>query len=166
MGKFEIKIGDITSDEILEGKDLVVNATNPYMVSGSGIAGAIFKKAGELELESYTEKHYKTEMKIGEIRITPGFDLKMDIMFVQGPKKWSGDDSYEILKNTYRNMLKEIQKNNYKHVLFPSLGTGVYGFTHEEVGKDLSLMMKAFVQKNDINLTLVLFNEEDKKHYL
>jgi O-acetyl-ADP-ribose deacetylase (regulator of RNase III) len=104
MGKVKIVIGDITSDEILDNHDLIVNPTNPQMVAGAGVSGAIFKKAGVDILEKYTQGHYdinyfsdnyKIEniMTIGDVRITPGFNLNMDIMFVQGPKQWENDNS-------------------------------------------------------------------------
>ena len=47
-------------------------------------------------------------MNIGDVRITPGFNLNMDIMFVQGPKQWEHDNSIELLEKTYNNMLNEI----------------------------------------------------------
>ena len=46
MGKFQIIVGDITSDELLNNHDLIINPTNPQMVAGAGVSGAIFKKAG------------------------------------------------------------------------------------------------------------------------
>lgn len=77
MGKFNILVGDITSDAILKGHDLIINPTNPYMLYGSGVCGAIFDKAGKKELEEYTTSHYNNKMEVGEIRITPGFNLGM-----------------------------------------------------------------------------------------
>lgn len=177
MGTFNILIGDITSDEILKGHDLIVNPTNPQMVAGAGVSGVIFKKAGVDILEKYTQEHYginyfsdnyKEEniMRIGEVRITPGFNLNMDIMFVQGPKKYENDDSIELLKDTYNNLLKEIKDNNYKNVLIPSLGTGDYGFMHEEVGPIVKDLISIFVKENDINIDFVLYEEKDKKYYI
>ena len=177
MGKLRIFIGDITSDEILENHDLIINPTNPAMVAGAGVSGAIFKKAGVDELERYTQEHfninyfsdiYKEEniMKIGEIRITPGFNLNMDIMFVQGPKRWEHDNSIELLKNTYINMLNEILDKGYKNVLMPSLGTGEYRFNHSEVGLIVKEILSNFIKDKDINIDLVLFNEDDEKYYI
>ena len=176
MGKFKIIIGDITSDSILENHDLIINPTNPQMVAGSGVCGAIFKKAGVDMLENYTQDtydihyfsdNYKKEnvMRVGDIRVTPGFNLNMDIMFVQGPKKWEYSNSLELLMHTYTNMLKEISKGNYKNILIPSLGTGVYGFKHEEVGKQVATLLNAYTANNDINIDLVLYDKENLKFY-
>lgn len=81
MGKINILVGDITSDELLKGHDAIVNPTNPRMVCGAGVSGAIFHKVGVDELENYTQSTYNisyfTEdnlMNVGDVRITPGFN--------------------------------------------------------------------------------------------
>ena len=79
MGSFRILVGNITSDEILKGHDLIVNPSNPAMLSGSGVSGAIFKKADVDKLEEYTQKEFNINylskdfnrdnlMKTGDIR--------------------------------------------------------------------------------------------------
>ena len=50
LGSLQILVGDITSNNILEGHDAIVNATNPAMMHGGGVCGAIFDKAGSREL--------------------------------------------------------------------------------------------------------------------
>ena len=104
-------------------------------------------------------------MKIGEVRITPGFDLNMDIMFVQGPKQWEYDNSLELLTNAYKTMLDEIYKKGYKNVLLPSLGTGEYGFEHSVVGKIITSVINEYIQDKDLNIDLVLYDETNKAYY-
>lgn len=174
MGKFRILISDITSAEILKNHDLIINPTNPRMVCGMGISGAIFHAANVEKLENYTQSTYNisyfTEdnlMEVGEVRITPGFDLRMDIMFVQGPKfyDYEYDVAMDKLFKTYKNMLEEIENNNYKNILCPSLGTGHYGFLHEEVGHKIVKLIMDFIKDKDINIDLVLYDESDKVYY-
>lgn len=96
MGKFRIIIGDITSNEILDNYDFIVNPINPQMVIG--VSGAIFKKVGVDIFEKYTQEYfniyyisdnYKKEniMNISDVEITSGFNINMDMMFMQGPKQ-------------------------------------------------------------------------------
>ena len=166
MGKVRILVGNIVSDEILKNHDLIVNPTNPYMIAGGGVSGAIFHKAGIHQLEEYTKEKYQEDyMKIGDVRITPGFNLGMDIMFVQGPKFYEHEEPITLLLNVYKIMLNEIKNKNYKNVLSPSLGTGVYGYKHEEVGKLVYNLLKTFTEINDINIDLVLSGEEIIKYY-
>ena len=172
MGKLRILIGDITSDEMLSNHDAIVNPTNPRMVCGSGVSGAIFHKANVEKLENYTQSKYNISyytndnlMKVGEVRITPGFDLGLDIIFVQGPKKYEYDNSLELLLSTYINLLNEIEKMGYKNILCPSLGTGSYGFNHREIGKDVIKLITDYIKGKDINIDFVLYNENDKIYY-
>ena len=44
--QFQILIGNIVDNAILNGKDIIVNPTNPRMVCGAGVSQVIFKKAG------------------------------------------------------------------------------------------------------------------------
>jgi hypothetical protein len=44
MGKLQILVGDITSDEILEGHDCIVNPTNPRMFVGPVLVELSFIK--------------------------------------------------------------------------------------------------------------------------
>lgn len=176
MGRYRILVGDIVSDEILKNHDLIINPTNPPMVAGGGVSGEIFKKAGVDTLENYTQKYYdinyftdnynpKNIMKIGEIRITPGFGLNMDIMFVQGPKQWEHCNSLELLIDTYKKMLNEAYIKGYNNILLPSIGTGEYGFEHSQIGRDVSSTINEFIQDKELNIDLVLYNETDRIYY-
>ena len=177
MGQLRIIVGDITDDNILNGHDLIINPTNPQMIAGAGVSGAIFKKAGVDKLENYTQRtfdinyfsdNYKQEntMKIGDVRITPGFDMNIDIMFVQGPKQWEHSDSLDLLISTYEKMLEQIYINGYKKTLLPSIGTGDYGFNHSDVGKIVICIIKKYICNKDINIDLVLYNSSDKVFYI
>ena len=165
LGKLQILVGDITSDEILKGHDAIVNATNPAMKHGGGVCGAIFDKAGSTQLSNYIKNNFSTNMVVGEMRITPGFNLEMDIIFAQGPKYYECDNPIDEIKKTYLNLLDTIKNNNYKNVLLPSLGTGIYGYKHEDVGKMVVDTINEYIKDTDINIDLVLYLEKDKKYY-
>ena len=165
LGSLQILVGDITSNNILEGHDAIVNATNPAMMHGGGVCGAIFDKAGSKELTNYIKKNFSTNMVVGEMRITPGFKIGMDIIFAQGPKYYECDFPIEELKKTYLNLLDTIKSNNYKNVLLPSLGTGIYGYKHSDVGKMAVDTLSEYIKDTDINIDLVLYFEKDKKYY-
>ena len=165
LGSLQILVGDITSNNILEGHDAIVNATNPAMMHGGGVCGAIFDKAGSRELTNYIKNNFSTNMVVGEMRITPGFKIGMDIIFAQGPKYYECDFPIEELKKTYLNLLDTIKSNNYKNVLLPSLGTGIYGYKHSDVGKMVVDTLSEYIKDTDINIELVLYFEKDKKYY-
>lgn len=165
LGKLQILVGDITNDDILKDHDAIVNATNPAMMHGGGVCGAIFDKAGSTLLSNYIKNNFSTNMLVGEMRITPGFKIGMDIIFAQGPKYYECDNPIDELKKTYLNLLDTIKNNNYKNVLLPSLGTGIYGFKHGDVGKMVVDTINEYIKDTDINIDLVLYLEKDKKYY-
>ena len=98
LGKLQILVGDITNDDILKDHDAIVNATNPAMMHGGGVCGAIFDKAGSTLLSNYIKNNFSTNMVVGEMRITPGFKIGMDIIFAQGPKYYECDNPIDELK--------------------------------------------------------------------
>lgn len=108
MRNIKIIHSSIVDDKLLDKVDAIVNPTNPYMIYGSGVCGAIFKKAGIKELELYCKENFNTNMSVKEIRITPGFNLGCDIIFAQGPKVYDYKD-YKLaeldLLETYKNIL-------------------------------------------------------------
>lgn len=172
-------VGNIVDDSLLELADAIVNPTNPMMKMGMGVSMAIFQKDGVDELENYTANTFnisyedvsrKNEMKETEIRITPGFNIPCDIIFAQSPNlEYYDSDKYEFahekLMQTYQNILDVSIERNYKTILLPSLGTGHYGFTHEDVAKDVIALLKDYCGKNLINIIFVLFNEDTKIKY-
>ena len=167
MGKLFLLTGDYILNS--KDKDAIVNATNKYMVYGSGICGVIYRNAGR-ELEEYCHDTFKTDMINGEVRITPGFNLNMDILHVLSPKYYEESDPINELMKAYRNLLDEITKHNYKNVLLCSLGTGIYGYKHEDVAKPLILLLNNFCKINDVNLYLnnmyPLYKDVYLKEYL
>ncbi len=157
----------IISDKLLENADVVVNPTNPYMIAGSGVSGLIFKKAGKEALEKYTKENYHIPMKVGEIRVTKGFNIPCDILFVQGPKRYDYNTLEEALDKlvlTYKNLLKFCLEKNYKNILLPSLGTGIYGFRHEDVIGPVLRLLKSDIYKS-LNINYVIYDKEVYDYY-
>ena len=114
MGKLYFTCGDYISNS--KGMDAIVNATNKYMTYGSGICGAIYNASG-FELEEYCKNTYHEYMKNGEVRITSGFKLPMDIIHVLAPKFYEESDPINALMDCYDNLLQEIKIKGYKSTI-------------------------------------------------
>lgn len=151
MGTLYLITGDYITNS--RGMDAVVNSQNKYMISGSGICGAIYIAAGP-KLSEYCQNHYKKNMTIGEVRITPGFDLKADIVHILVPKYYEETNPLDKLIYCYKNLLLSIKAKGYKKILIPSLGTGVYGYKHEEVAGPLIKLLLEFCHHNDVEIYL------------
>ena len=58
----------------------------------------------------------------GDVRITPGFNLPMDIIHVLTPKYYEETAPINSLMDCYNNLLLNIKENGYKKVLISSHG--------------------------------------------
>lgn len=178
MGNLIVLHGNIADDDILKLGDAIVLPTNPMMRCGAGVSGAIFKRAGIDCLEQYTEKAFgisyydmtrKNEMTPTEVRVTPGFALPCDIIFAQGPKAYEYDDFKDaliLLLQTYQNVLRTAIVRGYKSILLPALGTGSYGFSHEDTAENVMNLLKTVLQDTNLTVYFVAYEEESKNIYL
>ena len=164
MGKLNIVSGNIF--DYLDNKDLIVNSNNKYMICGSGVCGAIYKKANKELLEDYCKKNYKEDMKVNEVRFSPGFNLGIDILHIYCPKYYESTSPLLDLLNSYEKIVISAKDKGYKNIISVSIGTGVHGYKHIDIAKDIVSKLNELVNKWNINFTLVLPNEEIKKYYI
>lgn len=177
MGTLHVVVGNIVDDKLLRLVDAVVLPTNPMMRCGAGVSGAIFHRAGVDELESYTERRFgisyfdesrSNEMKPTEVRITPGFALPCNIIFAQGPKAYDYPDidtAVEFLLITYVNIFKTAAEQKWDAILLPALGTGSYGFSHEDTAPHVMRLLTGLTSEYGITAYLVLSDDKVKGHY-
>ena len=164
MGRLNIVSGNIF--DYLDNKDLIVNSANQYMIYGSGVCGAIYKKANKELLEDYCKEHYKDNMKVNEVRFSPGFDLGIDILHIFCPKYYESKDQINELLESYDNIFIKAKEKKYKNIISVSIGTGVHGYKHNNIAKYINERLNYLVNKYDIDFTLVLPNEEIKEFYV
>ena len=166
MAKLNIVSGNIF--DYLDNKDLIVNSANQYMIYGSGVCGAIYKMADKELLEEYCKEHFKDNMKVNEIRFTPGFNIGIDILHIYCPKNYDYKDhnlAIDDLLESYYQIIIKAKTNMYKSIISVSLGTGVHGYKHNDIAKQVIERLSYLVNKYNINFTLVLPNEEIKEIY-
>jgi O-acetyl-ADP-ribose deacetylase len=163
MGKLDIVSGNIFN--YLDNKDLIVNSANKYMMYGSGVCGAIYKLADKDLLEEYCKNNYSEYMKVNEVRITPGFNLGIDILHIYCPISYESKEPLKELLDSYNKIFECASEKGYKNIVSVSIGTGIHGYKHIDIAKDVVIRLKELVNKYDISFTLVLPNEEIKKIY-
>lgn len=164
MGKLFLYSGDYIENS--KNMDAIVNSSNEYMISGSGICGAVYRNAGAVELTNYCKNNFPKRMAPEEVRITPGFNLKMNIIHVLAPKFYQEEKPIEVLKIAYNNMMREILKNNYKNILVCSLGTGIHGYKHEDVANEVISLLQEWCNCLDANIYFNNINPTVKDIYL
>lgn len=163
MRRLNVVCGNIL--DYLDNKDLIINSANKYMICGSGVCGAIYKRANKELLEDYCNSNYKEYMKVNEIRFSPGFELGLDILHICCPKYYESKEPLKDLLESYNNIFFEAKKKGYKSIISVSLGSGINGYKHNDIAKVVISSLKELVNKYDIDFMLVLPSEEIKEMY-
>ena len=154
---FNIIGNDITTLHV----DAIVNAANTSLRKGGGVCGAVFKAAGEKQLQAACDK--LAPIKTGEAVITPGFNLPAKyVIHAAGPvyRDWSEEQSERHLRAAYTNSLKRAVENSCESIAFPLISSGIYGYPKTDALRVAIDAIRDFISENDIDVSLVVFDEE------
>jgi O-acetyl-ADP-ribose deacetylase (regulator of RNase III) len=109
--------------------DGIVNAANTLMRGGGGVDGKIHQAAGP-EMLRALQRLAPRATEVGQVIVTPGFNLLAQHVFhVAGPI-WRGGDSgeAELLEASYRNVLLKADEIGCETLGFCSISTGAFRF--------------------------------------
>lgn len=130
--RIEVVRGDITEIEA----DAIVNASNSSLVLGSGVAGAIRRKAGpevQKEADRLRRERFPDGVPVGEAVATTAGDLAARwVIHAVGPVYAAETDPAALLASCYRNSLLVADEIGASSVAFPAISTGVYGYPLDE----------------------------------
>lgn len=124
MSKIELINGSSAEQEV----DVLVNAANRMLMSGGGICGVLFEKAGYEELTNACRK-YNVPLSDGEAIITPAFKIKNAkyIIHAVGPDFNHTPTAFEQLFMAYYNSLLLLKENELHSISFPLISSGIFG---------------------------------------
>jgi O-acetyl-ADP-ribose deacetylase (regulator of RNase III) len=152
--KIECVIGDITKQV---GSWAIVNAANPMLISGAGVAGAIHKAAGP-QLEKACEEFAPIE--VGQAVVTLGFNLpNFAVIHVLGPKYFHDTDPEGNLAKAIDSVLEQANAYKFKDIALPAISTGSYGFPIDKAASIIVGRLKAWKKPCPMLVKLVLFDE-------
>lgn len=120
--------GDLTEEAV----DAIVNAANPQLAHGGGLAGAIVRRGGpaiQAESDAWVRAHgpagHARPALTGAGRLPCRF-----IIHAVGPVWGSGDEDAR-LQQAYTAALELAAAHAFERIAFPSLSTGIFGFPVE-----------------------------------
>lgn len=148
--------GDITEIEA----DAIVNAANTDLILGSGVAGAIRKKGGDL---IQNECNKIGSIPLGQAAITGAGNLRARFVIHAAGMHLGGRVSDVSLRDTTHNSLLRASEKNLKTIAFPAIGTGVGGFPMKNCARVMVDTVSGFLQKKHSSIErvyFVLFDEE------
>ena len=96
------------------------------------------------KLKQYINNKYKN-IKEGDIIVTPGFNIKKDIMFIKIPI-----NNKNKLINICNRVLKLIMINEYKEILIPNYNIYKYKY----INKKIYSIINKYIENKDINIDL------------
>ena len=157
--RIELVKGDITELSV----DAIVNAANPYLKHGGGVARAIVKKGGdEIQRESdeYVRKHGL--VPVGGIAVTGAGKLKAKyVIHAVGPK-YGDPEGDTKLASAIRNALNKADELGLSSIALPAISTGVYGYPYERCAKIMVNVIKerAGKMRNLRRVIVCLYDDE------
>jgi O-acetyl-ADP-ribose deacetylase (regulator of RNase III) len=156
---FTIIYGDITKITA----DAIVNAANTSLQMGAGVCGAIFKAAGDAQLQAACNK--LSPIKTGHAVITPAFELPAKyIIHTAGPiySRQSPSESKRLLGLAYSNSLALAARHGCESIAFPLISSGIYGYPKHEALQTAKEAIDGFLLEQDMDVYLVLFEDKPK----
>lgn len=151
--RIKIVLGDITLEEC----DAIVNAANTSLLAGGGVCGAIFSRAGYLELQRACDE--LSPIKTGDAVATPGFRLRAKYIIHTAGPIYRDDSSAVYLRNSYINSLRVAEELNLKSIAFPSISTGIFGYPLEKAAKIAINALLSFEYKSIEEVRMVCFDD-------
>ena len=144
--RIQLQLGDITALAV----DALVNSTDRTLLDGGPVHKAVHEAAGE-SLAKACEKIGSCEP--GEVRLTPGYQLRAQSVIHTVPPTWMGGSRGELdtLASCYTQALDLASKRGFRTLAFPSLGSGKQPQIPLEVAAPVAIhSILAFLEKHPL----------------
>ena len=165
----EVVLGDITTMAV----DAIVNATNPSLMGGGGVDGAIHRAGGPSILaDCQAIVGRRGPCPTGDAVVTGAGELPAGLVIHTVGPIWSEErarEHDEALAGCYRRSLELAAEHNVRSIAFPNISTGVYGFPKRRAARiaiDATVQWLESTEEHPIDTILfVCFDEENHGLY-
>ena len=139
----------IQGDIAAQSADALVNAAGTSLEMGSGVAGALRRRAGG---PINAEATSKGPVDLGEVAVTDAYDLDAEYVIHAAamPHYGDGKATETSIRTATRNTLETADELGCESVVIPILGTGVAGF---EFGQGAELICEEITAYEPSTLT-------------
>lgn len=167
--KLVLHIGDITKWGVDGETDAIVNAANERMLGGGGVDGAIHRAAGPelLEMCRAAPEVYKGVRCLTGSAVTTGagrLPVK-HVVHTVGPIYHAVDDPAVLLSSAYRSSMEQAKSKGVKHIAFPAISCGIYGYPAEEAaGVSIKAVQETCESMKEVHF--VLFEKKEYRAWL
>ena len=160
--------GDITSLQI----DAIVNPANSqglgcFQLRHKCLDNIIHSKAGPRLRDQCRKQLGGKEISTSGVMITPGFNLPCKyIIHTVGPIAQKNQKlDFNSLSQTYLNCLRIAEKYGCRHIAFPCISTGVFGYPQKESAQVALNTVTDWVKNKNMICVFCTFLPEDYQIY-
>ena len=137
--KIIIQQGDLTGMDT----DAIVNAANNDLILGAGVAGAIYRKGGDVIQK---ECDAIGSIPVGFAAITGAGNLKARYVIHAASMQAGRRTTAETLRGSTMYSLRLASDRGLKTIAFPAVGTGVAGFPMQQCAEIMLRVAAAHLQ--------------------
>lgn len=149
--------GDITELEA----DAIVNAANPYLEHGGGVALAIVRKGGYVIQEESREYVRRFgPVRVGGVAVTSAGRLKARyVIHAVGPV-FGDPEGDSKLASAIKSSLDKAEELGLHSVAFPAISTGVYGYPYRRAAELMAEVLKNYSYRSVRRVVVCLYGSE------
>ena len=150
----------IQGDIAAQRADALVNAAGTSLEMGSGVAGALRRRAGGPINDEATSKG---PIELGEVAVTDGYDLDADYVIHAAamPHYGDGKATVDSIRTATRNTLETADELGCESLVIPILGTGVAGFAFERGARLICEEIVAYEPATLTDVRMIAYTDAD-----
>ncbi|WP_132058790.1 macro domain-containing protein [Halorussus amylolyticus] len=153
---FSVVQGDIAEQRA----DVLVNAAGTSLRMGSGVAGALRRRAGEAINEAAIEQG---PVELGDVAVTDAYDLDAEYVVHAAAMPHYGDGraTAESIRSATRNALEAAADLDAESVVIPALGCGVAGFDLRDGAEVICEEIRAFDSETVTDARFITYTDDE-----